>query len=78
MCAIDPKQQTTFGLRVYTAEDISAKDFEKAVFEKVLAMEQALNADGRQRWHVHTIDDTCFTAEQRAALVALAFSNEKG
>jgi hypothetical protein len=68
MCAINPKQQATFGLRVSTVEDVSAEKFMEAVMKKLLDAEQELNADGRQRWHVHTVDDPCFTDEQRAAM----------
>ena len=56
MCAINPKNSLMFTLKVYSSINMAKDEFESLVMEKLLRVEQELNADMRLRWHVmHTI-----------------------
>lgn len=52
MCAINPKHQHEFTLRVYTSEAITEQAFHDLIMAKVLEAEQSLNADAKLRWHI--------------------------
>lgn len=55
MCAINPTQQSTFTLKVYTSfpiEKMSEEEFDQITIEAALKAEVNLNRDARLRWHV--------------------------
>lgn len=49
MRAINPAH---FTLSVYTSQRIGDERFQEMVLAKLAELEQALNVDGRLRWHV--------------------------
>lgn len=53
MCKLNPKQEMTFKLEVYTSDpNITREEFEKQVCERVMKAELVLNADGKFRFHI--------------------------
>jgi hypothetical protein len=55
MCEINPKYARYFKLEAFCspASDMTEEEFEQEVLKRTFDAEQALNADGRFRFHVH-------------------------
>jgi hypothetical protein len=59
MCEINPKHAAYFRLEAFTSNpDMTAEQFTHQVMERLLQVEQQLNADGRFRFHIHGMDNT--------------------
>lgn len=58
MCAINPKHQTSFIIKVYTSDLNNQGEavFLDLVMEKILQAEIELNRDARLRWHVEATE----------------------
>lgn len=56
MCEINPKHESYFRLEAFTSHDMTRKEFDKAVTEKLLYIEMKLNEDARFRFHIHPED----------------------
>ncbi|MGD9631408.1 MAG: hypothetical protein AB7V18_19385 [Pyrinomonadaceae bacterium] len=53
MCEINPKHSAYFRLEAFTSHNITREEFDRQVAERLMAAEQALNADGAFRFHIH-------------------------
>lgn len=53
MCEINPKHSAFFRLEAFTSHDMTATQFIAEVMDRLIKVEQDLNADGRFRFHIH-------------------------
>jgi hypothetical protein len=58
MCELNPAHTKIFRLEAYTSRrDMTEEEFVKLVCEKLIEVEQQLNADFRFRFHIHETEE---------------------
>ena len=57
MCAINTKRQRHFTISVYTTAELTDRQWDEAVADKLFNIEQWLNQDATLRWHIKEADD---------------------
>lgn len=64
MCEINPKHKALFILEVFTTANMTREQFDVEVVERLLEVEQHLNASGRFRFHIHETNETTEVVEE--------------
>ena len=58
MCEINPKRKEFFQLEFFTAHEISDERWHDLVIDRLTILEQAFNAHGVVRVHIHQIEES--------------------
>lgn len=57
MCEINPKRKEFFRLEIFSTHPMTDETWNRLVTEKLLALEEAFNAKGNVRVHIHHEDE---------------------
>lgn len=57
MCEINPKRKQFFILEFFTTREMTQAEWEATVYSRILGLEEAFNASGEVRVHIHEVDD---------------------